>query len=380
VDVGIFIDADGVCVKDSANLQYAKSMGVETEQKVLERDFARKKIDTQQFGREMVRLFRTGSFTDEIAKEKFEEIELEGYAEELLETYRDDIYIVSSGPSYFILRLAEKYKIPDDRCLYSVYEFDDNDKGLITRCKKPISATMKKAFVKDHLGQYDITIGVGNTPEQDLPFMLQCDFPVFVGKGKEGYLKVQDVGAICSFIGDLKKMAGQLEVSEINKKKFISPIESCKKLFLDSPYDRNVFIMTPFKDDQRYIDVIQTIRQALEQKNYKGWIASDKKLDSQLWDNVQAFMLACKYGIAVFTREGAGTGAADPTASQFNPNVTMELGFMLSRGKEVLILKDKAVNKLHTDIVGSLYQEFDLNGSKASLSDTVKDWIDHNVQ
>jgi predicted nucleotide-binding protein len=133
--------------------------------------------------------------------------------------------------------------------------------------------------------------------------------------------------------------------------------------------------MTPYRSDTRYEKMIQIIRETLRKKGVNSWLASDKKMEPTLWENVQAFMLACKYGIAIFTRGDESEGnTVENAASHFNPNVSIELGFMLSRGKEVLLLKDKALEKMPSDMMGSLYRDFDLDAPEQSLAGILENW------
>ena len=48
---------------------------------------------------------------------------------------------------------------------------------------------------------------------------------------------------------------------------------------------------------------------------------------------------------------------------------------MLGRGKQVLLLKDKVLDSLQTDLFGSLYREFDLTDYKKSIRKEVQEWL-----
>ncbi len=80
-------------------------------------------------------------------------------------------------------------------------------------------------------------------------------------------------------------------------------------------------------------------------------------------------MRACKYGVAVFEQA---------FKKDFNPNVSLELGFMLSRGRRVLLLKEKQLKALPTDVVGKLYQEFDI-GKPETICKIVDKWVEDVV-
>lgn len=147
-----------------------------------------------------------------------------------------------------------------------------------------------------------------------------------------------------------------------------------EKLLSESEYEKNIFVMMPFRHDidDRYEAIVEILKLEFEKYGFKAWLASDKNIRPQLWDNVASFMLACKYGIAVFTRvEKEHRIKID----EFNPNVSLELGFFISRGKKVLLLKDQALPKLPTDLVGHLYHEFELNRVKKQLPGIIKQWV-----
>jgi predicted nucleotide-binding protein len=196
----------------------------------------------------------------------------------------------------------------------------------------------------------------------------------------EEHLRVEKlIDPIADFLTSLKRVTTLSAEVEIDQTKFAGIGKSCQKLvgkLNESKYSHNVFIMMSYKDDDRYRKTIQTIKRTLKDNGFNGLLASDKTVNSQLWGNVQAYMLACKYGIAIITREEERKGTKTKiTTSQYNPNVAIELGFMLSRGKDVLILKDKVLEKIPTDVMGSLYQDFDLDNPRRSLARTVKRWI-----
>jgi hypothetical protein len=147
---------------------------------------------------------------------------------------------------------------------------------------------------------------------------------------------------------------------------------SAAPVLKESPYEANVFVMMPFRQnrDERYEGIERVLRAELKRAGFRAWLASDRQLAPQLWDNVAAFLLACKYAVAVFTRIERDNRIEE----EFNPNVSLELGFCLSRGRDVLILKDSALKRLQTDLVGHLYEEFDLNQVSRQLPRIVRRW------
>ncbi len=144
-------------------------------------------------------------------------------------------------------------------------------------------------------------------------------------------------------------------------------------ILADSPFEKNVFIMMPFRQgsDERYEKIEEIIKRELRKKGYRGWLASDKKVAPQLWDNIASYLVACKHAVAVFTRLERDRRILN----EFNPNVSLELGFCLSRGRQVLILKDSELTSLQTDLVGHLYEEFDLNQVGRQLPRKIRRWL-----
>lgn len=77
-------------------------------------------------------------------------------------------------------------------------------------------------------------------------------------------------------------------------------------------------------------------------------------------------MHACDFGVAVFDRI---------TEDDFNPNVSLEVGYMLGMGKNVLLLKDKTLKSLQTDLTGKLYKPFDTTDIEGTLKPEVDKWL-----
>ena len=93
-------------------------------------------------------------------------------------------------------------------------------------------------------------------------------------------------------------------------------------------------------------------------------------VDGDLNGNVLACLLASQYGIAVFSR---------PEAKQtINPNVSYELGMMHRDDKVCLILKDRQLKSLPTDLIGHLYEDYSPRDSQSIVSH-VETWIQERV-
>lgn len=113
----------------------------------------------------------------------------------------------------------------------------------------------------------------------------------------------------------------------------------------------NAFLMMRFDDTPVNREVVAEVRASLSRYAISVLRADQQSYADSLWDNVRLYMDACDLGIAVF----------DQTASRdFNPNVSLELGYMMASGKKrLLLLKDRTLPKMPSDLVGHLYKEFD---------------------
>lgn len=83
-----------------------------------------------------------------------------------------------------------------------------------------------------------------------------------------------------------------------------------------------------------------------------------------MWANIQAYIATCNYGVAVFDQIND---------KDFNPNVSLEVGYMLALQKPVLLLKEQRLQSLPTDLVGHLYKQFDGFDVEGSIRPKIKD-------
>jgi hypothetical protein len=131
--------------------------------------------------------------------------------------------------------------------------------------------------------------------------------------------------------------------------------------------ERNVFIMMRFKDTPQLRELRGAITNTLAVHGLTGLRADDREYHSDLWSNVVVYMLGCKYGVAAFE---------DFEVRDHNPNIALELGFMRALRKRCLILKERTLPALPTDIVGALYKDFGKFDIEKTTSEQVLRWIE----
>ncbi len=84
-----------------------------------------------------------------------------------------------------------------------------------------------------------------------------------------------------------------------------------------------------------------------------------------LWENIVLYMQHSRYGIVIFE---------DIEDRDFNPNISLELGFMYALKKRCLLLKEKRMPRLPTDICGRIYRNFDSYNIATSIESEIRNW------
>jgi hypothetical protein len=127
--------------------------------------------------------------------------------------------------------------------------------------------------------------------------------------------------------------------------------ESLKRFKEDYPdHTKVAFIMMQFGKTKAHDEIVNAIKMVLNYHGISCVRADDKQYHDDLFPNVMTYLHGCGFGIAVFERIEAET---------FNPNVSLEVGYMLALKKPVCLLKDQTLQTLHADLVGRLYKAFD---------------------
>jgi len=142
--------------------------------------------------------------------------------------------------------------------------------------------------------------------------------------------------------------------------------EGVKKFKEDNSSKKTAFIMTSFSGN--HTTIIEKIKETLINKGIDGFIATDKEYEEDLFANIQVYMHCCDFGIGIFTK-------IDNIAT-FNPNLSLEVGYMMGLGKKVCYLKEKKCDKLDTDLLSKLYKEFDAFNINKTLPDVLIKWLE----
>lgn len=121
----------------------------------------------------------------------------------------------------------------------------------------------------------------------------------------------------------------------------------------------NAFLMMRFAARPANREITKCLEASLSRYAIQLLRADQKTYSPSIWDNVRHYMEACDLGVAVFEQL---------VEADFNPNVGLELGYMLAQNKRMLLLKERSLPRLPSDLVGHLYKEFDGGDIEGSLS------------
>jgi hypothetical protein len=129
---------------------------------------------------------------------------------------------------------------------------------------------------------------------------------------------------------------------------------------------KTAFIIMKFSKDERFNKALEIIKSKLAEYGIIGIRADEEQFASTIWENIKVYMDNADYGIAI----------AESVEDQYiNSNVSVEIGYMLALKKKVCLLKEKSLDKLHSDFAGIIYNEFDIDNVEDSLPKTLEKWM-----
>lgn len=132
------------------------------------------------------------------------------------------------------------------------------------------------------------------------------------------------------------------------------------------PEQKTAFIIMQFGSTRVHSTLVTVIKETLKKHNVIGLRADDKEYSDDLFSNIRTYMHCSDFGIAIFERV---------TEDNFNPNVSLEAGYMMGLGKSLCLLKDQTLKNLHTDLIGKLYKSFDPLEIEKTLPLQLERWL-----
>jgi len=218
--IALFLDVDKTLTREFIQQEYAVKLACEKEYKKIEDAFQQNaaQLDySSTFGEKIVELFKQNKFRRDQARSFATEVRVYDWTPQLLRLPGVDVYLVSSGPNYYVEYLAEKYNIPHDRICCSIYEFDDQT-AVIQKCTFPVDKFEKAKFVAKRKDKYDLTIGVGDSPEHDGLFLNHCTIQLMTrpspDKPIRDYIYIPDLNSVIRLVEGLSQSLVSVDVEQ----------------------------------------------------------------------------------------------------------------------------------------------------------------------
>ena len=189
--------------------------------------------------------------------------------------------------------------------------------------------------------------------------------PIFASEQeKENVIKNMSAQYVNSILQAHAKKEDKPSDESINNPEIATGLEKIRK---DYPIGTKIaFIIMKFGDTTVHKEMIHDIKAVLKKHGIVGLRADDKEYMDDLFLNVKVYMHTCDFGIAIYERI---------LSDDFNPNVSLEVGYLLGMKKPVMLLKDQTLKSLNTDLTGKLYKEFDTTNTKGSITNAIEKWL-----
>lgn len=225
----------------------------------------------------------------------------------------------------------------------------------------------------DSLNYRDLTTN-GRVPLQALVHQVRIEIgdviwafsmPHFASEEeKKNIINDMSVQYVNSVLQSQSRPQKQPSEESINNPEIASGLEKIRQ---DYPVGKKIaFIIMKFGSTSVHQQMIQDIKDILAKHNIVGLRADDKEYMDDLFLNVKVYMHTCDFAIAVYERI---------VSDEFNPNVSLEVGYLLGMKKPVMLLKDQTLKALNTDLTGKLYKEFDTTKTKESINTAIEKWL-----
>jgi nucleoside 2-deoxyribosyltransferase len=98
--------------------------------------------------------------------------------------------------------------------------------------------------------------------------------------------------------------------------------------------------------------------------------ADHHQYHDDLLENIRVYLHGCSFGIAIFE---------DADNKGFNPNVSLEVGYLLALGKHVLPLKSSSLSRMPSDLLSKLYISYTPASIDSKTKKEISDWISQRV-
>jgi protein-tyrosine-phosphatase len=134
-------------------------------------------------------------------------------------------------------------------------------------------------------------------------------------------------------------------------------------------FARNVFVMMPFTTSITN-EIYEAVARAAKHHGLVPLRADMKQFAPVVWWNVLTYMIGSSYGIVIYEPKDC---------IPFNPNVSIEAGFMLGVDRQVLLLANQKLTSMPIDFSGRVFRTFSDTNISQSVFQAVSDWITRDL-
>jgi hypothetical protein len=127
------------------------------------------------------------------------------------------------------------------------------------------------------------------------------------------------------------------------------------------------FLVMRYAEGKPFQQIVKSIKTTAEKHGLAIIRADENDFHAHLWENVRTLLHGCSFGIAVYER----IEREEP-----NANVGLEVGYLMAMNKPVLLLKDKTVPELQSDLAGKLYKNFDPYDTENTIPEQLTRWLE----
>jgi hypothetical protein len=129
------------------------------------------------------------------------------------------------------------------------------------------------------------------------------------------------------------------------------------------------FLVMRFTAAKPFARIVEIIKETAEKHGLAVVRADEQEFHSDLWGNVRTYLHGCGFGVAVYERI---------ETDEPNANVGLEVGYLLAMNKPVLLLKDKTLEAIQSDLAGKLYKNFDPHDPEGTVPQLLNKWLEDN--
>jgi hypothetical protein len=126
------------------------------------------------------------------------------------------------------------------------------------------------------------------------------------------------------------------------------------------------FVIMRFEETDSHRAILKAIEDTCQLHGLTARRADYKRYSDDLFPNIKTYMHSCSFGVAIFDRI---------SRNYFNPNVSLEVGYMMALNKPVCLLRDQNLRQLQSDLVGRFYETFNPQWAVATIRTALVRWL-----